>query len=117
METQSGVVSAVRGPQSLPLLAESVRQPLSPRALWAFPVGGGGGGFWPHTREEASSQRERQQKQRVSADSLCVFVFGRGVRRPVAGVAGLGFLSCFIAKRAAAGVARPGHRSPRPSGD
>jgi hypothetical protein len=38
---QSGVVSAVGGPQGLPLLAESVRQPREPTSAVGFPCGGG----------------------------------------------------------------------------
>src|ERR1035437_9960073 len=42
MAMQSGVVSAVGGPQGLPLLAESVRQPREPTSAVGFPCGGGG---------------------------------------------------------------------------
>src|ERR1035437_10191065 len=41
MPMQSGVVSAVGGPQGLPLLAESVRQPREPTSAVGFPCGGG----------------------------------------------------------------------------
>jgi hypothetical protein len=43
----------------------------------------------PPTHKGGSGQApDRQQKQRVSADSSCVFLFGRGVWKPVALVAG-----------------------------
>src|ERR1019366_1041064 len=41
MPMHSGVVSAVGGPQGLPLLAESVRQPREPTSAVGFPCGGG----------------------------------------------------------------------------
>src|ERR1035437_2786574 len=73
METQSGVVSAARGPQSLPLLAESVRQPLSPRALWAFPVGVAAASG--PTLERKPVHRESGNKSNGSPQTLFVFLF------------------------------------------
>lgn len=49
----------------------------------------------PHTEEQASTRRQRQQRQRVSTDSSNVFLLWGGVRRPVALVAGGGLVfSC-----------------------
>src|ERR1017187_1779401 len=52
-------------------------------------TGTGGNPQRPPTHKRESGQApDRQQKQRVSADSSCVFLFGRGVWKPVALVAG-----------------------------
>ena len=66
-------MSAVRGPQSLPLLAESVRQPLSPRALWAFPVGVAAASG--PTLERKPVHRESGNKSNGSPQTLFVFLF------------------------------------------
>ena len=50
---------------------------------------------------KASTQRERQRWQRVFADSSQFFLSWEGWWRPVAPVAGVGLLPCFIAKRGA----------------
>src|SRR5664279_3124223 len=88
MPMQSGVVSAVGGPQGLPLLAESVRQPREPTSAVGFPCGGGvqvpvrGPGRKPAHSKSGNDGNGSPQ-------TLPVFLFFRkGLWRPVAFVAG-----------------------------
>jgi len=66
---------------------------------------------WPlaSRREEASTQRERQRRQRVFADSFCVLFFGGGPWRPVAFVAVRPpvLFPCAGGQRGCRGVAHP----------
>jgi len=97
---QSGVVSAVGGPQGLPLLAESVRQPREPTSAVGFPCGGGvqvpvrGPGSKPARGKSGNDGNRSPQTLPV------FFVFLGGLRRPVAGVARAALPSCCVCWRA-----------------
>src|ERR1035437_6324075 len=84
MEMQPGVVSAVRGPQGLPLLAESVRQPRQPAsAVWASPLG------WrrqrhvrpdaPHRKRPHEKTRRRETLRRVICECCSLARYASGV--------------------------------------
>ena len=96
MEMQPGVVSAVRGPQGLPLLAESVRQPRQPAsAVWASPLG------WRrqrHVRPDAPHRKRPHEKTRRRETLRRVICECCSLARYASGVVGNGFRLCRTLK-------------------
>src|SRR5665647_954162 len=95
MPMQSGVVSAVRGPQGLPLLAESVRQPREPTSAVGFAAGMAAASVPKRQLTKTPSNKSNGSPQTVPV----FFFFGEGCGDPLLvlpSVPGVGLLPVLV---------------------